>query len=94
MIYRVVGRDARPGDAGFASSDTFFIEIAGPGQVALAGFELPPDRERYALSQQMIVLKLERLRARSSRRSIARRSSRRSATSARNSGPCARTSSS
>ncbi len=64
MIYRVVGRDERPGDAGAASSETFFIEVAGPGQVALAGFELPPDRERYALSQQMIVLKLERLRAR------------------------------
>jgi hypothetical protein len=64
MIYRIVGRDERPGDAGLASSDTFFIEVAGPGQVALAGFDLPPDRERYALSQQMIVLKLERLRAR------------------------------
>jgi hypothetical protein len=64
IIYRVVGRDARPGDAGFAVSDTFFVEIAGPGQVALEGFELPPDRERYALSEQMIVLKLERLRAR------------------------------
>ena len=64
MIYRVVGRDERAGDGGLASSDTFFIEVAGPGQVALAGFELPPDRERYALSQQMIVLKLERLRAR------------------------------
>ena len=64
MIYRIVGRDERPGDAGVASSDTFFIEVAGPGQVALAGFELPPDRERYALSQQMIVLKLVRLRAR------------------------------
>src|SRR5262249_46074808 len=37
---------------------------AGPGQVALPGFELPPDRERYALSQQMVVLKLQRLRAR------------------------------
>jgi hypothetical protein len=64
IIYRVVGRDGRPGDAGLAVSDTFFVEIAGPGQVALEGFELPPDRERYALSQQMIVLKLERLRAR------------------------------
>ena len=64
MIYRIVGRDERPGEAGLASSETFFIEVAGPGQVALAGFELPPDRERYALSQQMIVLKLERLRAR------------------------------
>ncbi len=64
IIYRVVGRDRRPGDAGLAASDTYFVEIAGPGQVALEGFEMPPDRERYALSQQMIVLKLERLRAR------------------------------
>jgi hypothetical protein len=64
LVYRVVARDARGGDAGLASSDSFFIEIAGPGQVALEGFELPPDRERYAISQQMIVLKLERLRAR------------------------------
>jgi hypothetical protein len=63
LVYRLVARDARPGDAGLATSDTFFIEVAGPGQVALAGFELPPDRERYALSQQMIVLKIERLRA-------------------------------
>jgi hypothetical protein len=64
IIYRVIGHDRRPGDAGLASSDTFYIEVAGPGQVALAGFELPPDRERHALSQQMIVLKLERLLAR------------------------------
>ena len=64
LVYRVVARDRRPGDGGSASSDTFFIEVAGPGQVALEGFELPPDRERYALSQQMIVLKIQRLRAR------------------------------
>lgn len=64
LVYRAVARDARPDGAGFAASDTFFIEIAGPGQVALAGFDLPPERERYALSQQMIVLKIQRLRAR------------------------------
>jgi hypothetical protein len=64
VVYRVVGADARPGQAGMASSDTFVVEIAGPDQVTVAGFELPPDRERYALSQQMIVLKIERLRAR------------------------------
>jgi hypothetical protein len=64
LVYRLVAHDSRPGDAGLATSDTFFIEVAGPGQVALAGFELPPDHERYALSQQMIVLKIERLRAR------------------------------
>ena len=64
LVYRVVARDRRPGESGLASSDTFFIEIAGPGQVALDGFEMPPDQERYALSQQMIVLKIQRLRAR------------------------------
>ena len=64
LVYRMVARDRRPGESGFASSDTFFIEIAGPGQVALEGFEMPPDQERYALSQQMIVLKIQRLRAR------------------------------
>jgi hypothetical protein len=64
LVYRVVGADARGADAGGASSDTFFVEIAAPGDVTVAGFELPPDRERYALSQQMIVLKIERLRQR------------------------------
>ena len=66
LVYRVVGADARGEDAGSGSSDTFFVEIAGPGEVTVAGFELPPDRERYALSQQMIVLKIERLRRRES----------------------------
>jgi hypothetical protein len=64
LVYRVVARDRRPGDAGLAASDTFFVEVARPGEVALAGFELPPDKDRYALSQQMIVLKIQRLRAR------------------------------
>ena len=64
LVYRVVGADGRSGEAGVASSDTFFVEIAGPDQVSPAGFELPPDRERHALSQQMIVLKIQRLRAR------------------------------
>jgi len=64
VVYHAVAVDARPGGLGSSSSDTFFVEIAGPGQVALPGFELPPDRERYALSQQMILLKLQRLRAR------------------------------
>lgn len=64
LVYRAVGRDRRPGEAGLASSDTFFVEIQGPGQVALEGIEMPPAEERYALSQQMVVLKIERLRAR------------------------------
>jgi hypothetical protein len=64
LIYRAVAADRRPGEAGVASSDTFFVEIAGPGDVALAGVEMPPDKERYALSEAMIVLKIERLQAR------------------------------
>jgi hypothetical protein len=64
LIYRAVATDKRPGDAGLASSDTFFIEVAGPGDVPLEGVEMPPDKERYALSQAMIVLKIERLMAR------------------------------
>jgi hypothetical protein len=70
LVYRVVARDGRAGEAGVSTSDTYYIEIAGPGQVPLEGFEMPPDRERYALSQQMIVLKIQRLRARE--RSLAR----------------------
>lgn len=64
LIYRAVAADRRPGDAGAASSDTFFVEVAGPGDVPLEGVEMPPDKERYALSQAMIVLKIERLQAR------------------------------
>jgi hypothetical protein len=64
LVYRVVARDARRGDSGLATSDTFYVEVAGPGQVALEGFEMPPDRERHAISQQMIVLKIQRLRDR------------------------------
>jgi hypothetical protein len=64
VVYRAVGRDARAGAAGFASSDTFFVEIQGRGYVLIEGLEMPPDEERYALSQQMVVMKIERLRER------------------------------
>ena len=62
LVYRVTAQDQREGAAGLGSSDTYFIEVAGPGQIPLEGFEMPPEEERYALSQQMIVLKIERLR--------------------------------
>lgn len=66
LVYRAVARDRRPGEAGVASSDTYYVEIAGPGQIALEGVDMPPGLERYAMSQQMIVVKLERLKARES----------------------------
>jgi hypothetical protein len=67
LVYRLTAQDDRPGAAGAASSDTFVVEIAAPGQVALEGFAMPPEQERYALSQQMIVVKLRRLREREKR---------------------------
>src|SRR5262249_46001365 len=64
LIYRAVASDARRGPADESSSDTYFIEIAGPGDVPLEGVDMPPDRERYAFSEAMIVLKIQRLIAR------------------------------
>ena len=64
LVYRAIAQDGRAGSTGLATSDTYFVEIAGPGQVALEGVDMPPELERYAMSQQMIVLKLERLRPR------------------------------
>jgi hypothetical protein len=61
VIYRAVAADQRPGRAGEASSDTYFVEVAGPGDVALEGIDMPPDKARYALSEAMIVVKLQRL---------------------------------
>jgi hypothetical protein len=61
LVYRAVAADERPGSAGEASSDTYFVEISGPGDLPLEGVDMPPDRERYALSEAMIVMKIQRL---------------------------------
>jgi hypothetical protein len=66
IVYRLMARDRQPGARAVSSSETYFIEIAGPGHVPLEGIEMPPDQDRYAFSQQMIVIKIERLRARES----------------------------
>jgi hypothetical protein len=58
-----VAADARPGD-GTASSETFFIEISKLGVAAGDAFTLPEENTRYALSQQMLILKTERLHQR------------------------------
>jgi hypothetical protein len=62
VVYRAVATDRRPG-APPVESDAFIAEIAAPGGVAAAGFAVDPEQQRYALSQQMIVLKTERLLA-------------------------------
>ena len=63
LVYRAVAADARPGD-GSASSDAFFIEISKLGVAAGDAFTLPEEETKYALSQQMLIVKTERLHQR------------------------------
>jgi len=63
LVYRAVAADARPGD-GSGSSDAFFIEISRRGVAAGDAFTLPEEETRYALSQQMLIVKTERLHQR------------------------------
>lgn len=60
MVYRAAVRDRRPG-ATLVESDAFIVEIVGAGSEAAGGFALDPEQDRYAVSQQMVVLKTERL---------------------------------
>lgn len=62
VVYRAVATDRRPG-APPVESDAWIIEITAPGSVAASGFEIDPEQNRYALSQQMVILKTERLLA-------------------------------
>jgi hypothetical protein len=63
LVYRAVAADARPGD-GTGTSDTFFVEISKLGVAAGDAFTLPEEETRYALSQQMLIVKTERLHQR------------------------------
>jgi hypothetical protein len=63
VIYRATATDRRPG-APVAESDTFIIEIASAGSLASEGFAVDDRPEKYAVSQQMVILKTERLLAR------------------------------
>jgi hypothetical protein len=62
LVYRAVARDARPG-ADPTLSDSFLIEIGRLAGVASTGFALPEERDRQAISQQMLIIKTERLHA-------------------------------
>jgi hypothetical protein len=60
VVYRAVATDHRPG-APPSESDSYIAEVMAPGGIAAAGFALDPEQERYAVSQQMVILKTERL---------------------------------
>jgi hypothetical protein len=63
VVYRAIARDRRPG-APDAESDAFIVEVLAPGSIASEGFAIDDERDRYAISQQMVILKTERLIAR------------------------------
>jgi hypothetical protein len=60
LVYRAVASDERPG-AVEATSDAFFIQMSRLGAAAGDAFTLPEEETRYALSQQMLIVKTERL---------------------------------
>jgi hypothetical protein len=62
LVYRAVARDDKPGaDPGV--SETFLVEIGKRAEASSSGFALPEDRDRQGLSQQMLIMKTERLEA-------------------------------
>jgi hypothetical protein len=63
LVYRAVAAEGRPGGRE-SSSDAFFIEISKVGAAAGDAFTLPQEETRYALSQQMLIVKTERLNQR------------------------------
>jgi hypothetical protein len=65
FVYRGLASDAKPGRAPI-ESDAFLVEITAPGAIASEGFAMDDEQDRYALSQQMVILKTERLIARAS----------------------------
>ncbi len=60
VVYRGVATDQRPG-AVPTESDAFIVEITSPGAIASEGFAVDDDLDRNAVSQQMVILKTERL---------------------------------
>jgi hypothetical protein len=63
VVYRAIASDKRPGSAP-VESESYVIEVVTPGAVAAEGFAADDQRDRYAVSQQMVILKTERLLAR------------------------------
>jgi hypothetical protein len=62
LVYRAVVRDGNPTGAA-VESDAFLIEIGRAAEIASAGFALPTEERKYAISQQMVIYKTEQLLA-------------------------------
>jgi hypothetical protein len=62
LIYRALVRDSNPSGA-WVSSDAFTIDVGQRLESAGAGFAVPDEDRRYGISQQMVIVKTERLQA-------------------------------
>jgi hypothetical protein len=67
VVYRAVAADARPG-AKPVESDAFIVEIVSASDAMAEGFSIDDTMDKYALSQQMVIVKTERLIARAAAR--------------------------
>ena len=60
VVYRAIARDINPGGSP-VQSEQYLIEIGRNAQIADAGFSLPTEEKKYAISQQMVIYKTEQL---------------------------------
>ncbi len=60
LVYRAIARDTNPNGTP-VQSDQYLIEIGRNAQIADAGFSLPTEEKKYAISQQMVIYKTEQL---------------------------------
>ena len=60
VVYRAVARDTNPNGSP-VQSEQYLIEIGRTAQIADAGFSLPTEEKKYAISQQMVIYKTEQL---------------------------------
>jgi hypothetical protein len=62
LVYRGAAADRRPGSQA-VESDAFILEITAAGALPSEGFAVDDRQDKYAISQQMVIVKTERLLA-------------------------------
>ena len=65
LVYRAAVRDSRPG-SDWVFSDSYVVDTGTSLEASGAGADLPEEDRRYAISQQMVIVKTERLLAQGS----------------------------
>ena len=60
VVYRAIARDTNPAGAP-VQSEQYLVEIGKNAAIVDAGFALPSEEKKYAISQQMVIYKTERV---------------------------------